>query len=143
MSKFLTELNLIEIEDKLWRVYEPLVYESDLLSEVVTDILGYKFDSPCVVTVPSGFITDLASVPRVPIAYWFWGGRCHREALIHDYLYRVDSNPVVSFMTANQVFLEAAKARGKNFLIRYPMFWGVVIGGIFSYHKKIVEGGII
>jgi hypothetical protein len=143
VSTFLTELNLIEIGDKLWRVHESLVYESDLLTRIITDSFGYKFNVPGRITVPEGFVTDLASVPRVPIIYYFWGGRCHREAVIHDYLYRIDSDPVVSFSMANKVFLEAAKSRGKSLFIRYPMFWGVCLGGIFSYHKKSVKEGVI
>lgn len=125
MSKFLTELTISEIGDKLWEVHRNLVYNSDLLG--------------CTVVVPKGFITDLASVPRMPIVYRFWGGRCHREAVIHDYLYRKDSIPVVSFMQANRVFLEGAEARGKSLFIRYPMFWGVVLGGRFSYHRRLVK----
>lgn len=124
MSRFLSELCIDEIGDSLWRLHERLSYESDLLL--------------CRVVVPEGFITDLASVPRVPIAYQFWGGRCPREAVIHDYLYRIDSHPQCSYMLANRVFLEAARARNKAFLVRVPMFLGTVIGGYFSYHKKRV-----
>jgi len=125
MSKFLTELNIIEVGDKLWQLHRNLIYQSDLLSRTFV--------------VPKGFVTDLASVPRIPIAYQFWGGRCHREAVIHDYLYRKDSDPVTSFMMANRVFLEAAEARGKSIQVRYPMFWGVVLGGRCSYHRRLVK----
>jgi hypothetical protein len=124
MSKFLTELEIKNITDKLWKLTTPLVYKSDLLDRTIC--------------VPSGFVTDLASVPRVPIVYYFWGGRCHREAVIHDYLYRTDSAPVVSCSLANRVFLEAAKTRGKAFLVRVPMFVGVVLGGWCSFHRKKV-----
>ncbi|MBI4621056.1 MAG: DUF1353 domain-containing protein [Desulfobacterales bacterium] len=124
-ARFLTQLNLENIDDNLWKLISPLRYRSALLNKIVE--------------VPAGFETDLASVPRVPIAYWFWGGRVHREAVLHDYLYRIDSTPVVSFSVANRVFLEAANARKKAILIRYPMFWGVVLGGYFSYHKKKVR----
>ena len=124
-SKFLTELTLENIDDKTWRLLSPLRYRSSLLDRVVE--------------VPAGFVTDLASVPRFPVAYWFWGGREHREAVLHDYLYRIDSVPVVSLSIANRVFLEAAKARKKSLLIRYPMYWGVFLGGWLSFHKKKVR----
>ena len=94
MSKFLTELNIIEIGDKLWALHSNLIYNSDLLGRTLV--------------VPKGFITDLASVPRIPIAYQAWGGRCHREAVLHDFLYRIDSKPVVSYMMANRLGREAA-----------------------------------
>jgi hypothetical protein len=126
MAKFLTELELSCIDDGTWILDAPLKYESDLLKQTVT--------------VPTGFKTDLASVPRFPIAYQFWGGRAHREAVIHDFLYCIDSDPVVSEMTANDVFFEAMECRGKSVLVRYPMWWGVVLFGWLRYHKKRVMG---
>lgn len=129
MSKFLTELDCKLKGDKIWVLTEPLIYQSDLLWA------AYRTDY---VFVPPGFETDLASVPRVPVAYWFWGGRAHREGVLHDYLYRKDSIPVVSLSTANEVFLEAMESRGKSWGVRYPMYWGVCVGGAPCYHKKMV-----
>lgn len=125
MSKFLTELDLRIINDDLWKLDSPLIYESDLLE--------------CLIIVPKGFVTDLASVPRVPIAYWFWGGRAHREAVLHDFLFRIDAIPEATFMQANGVFLEAMEVRKKRWSIRYPMYFGVVAGGYCSYHKRKVD----
>lgn len=100
MSKFLTALEVELInDDTIWRLKYPLVYCSDLLDYTVV--------------VPAGFETDFASVPRVPVAYYLFGDRAHRESVIHDYLFRKDSKPIVSFMTANKVFLEAMELRGK------------------------------
>jgi hypothetical protein len=124
-SKFLTELDArLKDDDKIWILDSPLVYQSALLDTVIN--------------IPMGFETDFASVPRVPIAYWLFGDRAHREAVLHDYLYRIDSVPVVTFGQANDVFLEAMKVRGKGLFVRYAMYWGVVIGGYFSYHKRKV-----
>lgn len=125
MAKFLSELKLCLLTNSLWELCEPLIYESDILK--------------CTITVPKGFKTDLASVPRFPIAYWFWGGREHREAVIHDYLYCIDSVPVCTYSQANDVFLEAAKSRGKSALVRYPMWFGVCIGGWTAFHKRKVS----
>lgn len=124
-SEFLTELEArLKNEDEVWILEKPLAYQSELLDRIVE--------------VPAEFETDLASVPRVPIAYTAFGGRAHREAVIHDYLFRKDSDPVVTFMQANRVFLEAMKVRGKSFFVRQSMFMGVCLGGYFSYHKKKV-----
>jgi len=82
----------------------PLVYNSQLLNAQVVITENYA-------TCP--FYTDLASVPRVPIIYELWGNRAHREAVLHDYLFRINSVPVVSWMTANRVFLEAMLSTGK------------------------------
>ena len=124
MSKFITELDArLKDNDRVWILDSPLIYQSDMLGKI---------------EVPAGFETDFASVPRVPIAYMFYGDRAHREAVIHDYLYRCDSSPKVAFSTANDVFFEAMKCRGKNWFIRFPMFLGVKFGGYSSYHKKRV-----
>lgn len=128
MSKFLSELEVeLMDDDAVWVTRKPLLYESDRIGTV---------------EVPAGFYTDFASVPRVPIAYTFFGDKAHRESVIHDYLFRIDAVPNVSFMTANKVFLEAMKLRGKSFLIRYPMYWGVCLGSIFCFHKKRVADSI-
>ena len=124
MAKFLTELDVKCIDDGAWCLDSPLVYESDVVG---------------LVTVPSGFQTDFASVPRVPIFFTLFGDRAHREAVLHDYLYRIDSVPPASFSQANDVFLEAMEERGKGFFVRYAMYWGVVLGGWTAYRKKKVN----
>jgi hypothetical protein len=124
MSEFKSDLctKLKETNDSVWVLTESLIYDSDLVGQII---------------VPEGFQTDLASVPRIPLIYSLWGSRAHREAVIHDYLYRMDSNPIVEFGMANSVFLEAMKVRGKSWYICYPMYWGVCLGahGCFHIHK--------
>ena len=124
MSKFLSALDGRSVDDKLWLLLSPLHYESDILGPI---------------KVPLGFMTDFASVPRVPIAYMLFGDRAHRESVIHDYLYRTDSVPRATYSQANNVFLEAMKVRGKGYFVRYAMYWGVVLGGWTAYHKKRVK----
>ena len=126
-SEFRTELvpELKHDRDDVWIIREPLVYYSELFNiEII---------------VPAGFETDFASVPRMPIAYQMWGNRAHREATLHDYLYRKDSVPVVPLAVANEMFFEAMGATGKPNRIKYPMWWGVVIGGWTAYHKRTVK----
>ncbi len=123
MAKFLTELDVKCIDDGCWILVSNLQYESDILGAI---------------NVPAGFQTDFASVPRVPIAYMMFGDRAHRESVLHDYLYRIDSVPVATRAQANDVFLEAMEERGKGFFVRYTMYWGVVLGGWTAYHKKMV-----
>ena len=77
--------------------------------------------------------------PRVPVFYSLFGDRAHREAVIHDWLYRIDSVPLATYAQANEVFFEAMNVRRKPFYIRYPMWWGVVLGGWTTYHKRKVE----
>ena len=124
MSKFLTELEVsLKDDDKIWILTALLIYQSDLLGTIA---------------VPTGFETDFASVPRVPFVFESFGDRAHRESVIHDYLYRIDSIPIAKRRKADRVFLEAMKVRGKGFFVRGFMFLGVVIGGFGSYHKRKV-----
>jgi hypothetical protein len=124
MAKFLTELDVKCIDDKSWILSTALEYRSDIIG---------------LVKVPIGFQTDFASVPRIPIFYILFGDRAHREAVLHDYLYRIDSSPVVERAQADDVFFEAMKERGKGFMVRYAMYWGVRLGGWTAYHKKTVK----
>ena len=126
-SEFLTELDCYLKPgrgDKIWVLDEPLIYYSNILQRKIE--------------VPGTFETDLSSVPRIPIVFCFWGGKSHREGVLHDYLFRRDSDPVVSFWMANSIFKEAMHCRKKSMFIRYGMYAGVVVGGYPSYHKKDV-----
>lgn len=126
-SKFKTTLSGTWLDDdKSYRLDSDLIYYSELLD--------YE------VIMPKGSITDFASVPRVPIIYWFFGGRAHHESAIHDYLY---STGKVNKVLADKVFLEAMECRKKNRFIRYPMYWGVRIGGSKAWkdHRKNDKNG--
>ena len=133
MSQFITELDchLKEcIGDCVWVLNKSLVYYSSYLKQ-------RKSSKPQIV-VPEGFETDLASVPRVPIIFSLWGAKAHREAVIHDYLYRIDANPDVKRAVADRVFLEAMGVRQKPKRVKYPMYLGVRIGGWATWHKRLV-----
>lgn len=94
MSEFLTRLRLENADaqdDGQWLLVLPLVYRSDLAGEMFV--------------VPMGFRTDLASVPRLPLAYWLAGGTANEPAVVHDFLYR--TRPVSRRM-ADAVFREAS-----------------------------------
>ena len=123
MAKFLSELDVRCINDRVWQLDSSLRYLSDILGVII---------------VPAGFQTNFASVPRIPVAYMLFGDRAHREAVLHDYLYRIDSTPHATFDQANDVFLEAMQERGKGCFVRYAMWMGVRCGGRASFHKKKV-----
>jgi len=138
-SGFTTGLSadLKEGTDNVWIIDKPLKYFSELLNCLI--IVPPWFESETAEKEDSFFETDFASVPRVPIVYTAWGDRAHREAVLHDYLYRVDSVPQVTFDQANKVFLEAMESTGKPWWIRKCMYWGVCLGGQASYHKLKVR----
>lgn len=124
MAKFLTELDVRLVDDdSIWLILSPLIYESDIVGRI---------------EVPDGFMTDFASVPRIPIVYRLYGDRAHRESALHDFLYRINAIPAATYFQANAVFLEAMEVRGKPWHVRYAMFAGVCVGGWLSYHRKKV-----
>jgi hypothetical protein len=126
MSRFSSSLEVELIEDDsndgrgTWRLTAPLVYESDLAGTI---------------TVPAGFVTDFASVPRVPVAFWLTGDTAHDAAVVHDYLYSTGELPREK---ADAVLLEAMAVTGIPAWRRYPMYWAVrAFGGRYfgpTYH---------
>ena len=103
----------------------------------------YRLLSPLVfndgtqeIIVPEGFETDLASVPRVPIAYMTWGDRAHREAVLHDYLYSIGAVPDLSREACDELFRQAMISRGNPSWVYQPMYWGVRLAG-WNFYKKV------
>ena len=97
MSRFVTTLDIrAPAQDgEKWTVVEPLVYESDVAGIVIT--------------VPAGFETDLANVPRLPLVYMATGGTANAAAVIHDYLY---TSHTVPRDVADAVLREASAVTG-------------------------------
>lgn len=109
----------------VWWTLRPLRYRSALL--------------PGVVVVPAEFITDLASVPRAPFAFWLTGGRGTRAAVLHDFPYqfgfwlRADGGRLyVPKSLADAVFHESLRAdpiSGAGPVAARFMYAGVRLGG--------------
>ncbi len=82
MGRFLTELDVKRLPDKngrkQWKLLSPLIYESVNVGIII---------------VPTGFITNFANVPRVPVIYLIFGEAGDEEAVLHDFLYQ---NPHVT-----------------------------------------------
>lgn len=111
MSRFVTRLILgaaDERDDGKWVVMQDLVYQSD--------VAGMTF------TVPSGFPTDLASVPRLPVVYLLTGGKANSAAAIHDWAY---TKKMVPRRVADAVLKEASAVTYVPFFIRWAMYLGV------------------
>lgn len=117
---FLSELELREADenrdDGKWIVCQPLVYDSLVAGRTIT--------------VPAGYQTDLASVPRLPLVYWLCGGRANKPAVVHDYLY---STGLVPRPVADAVFREAMAVVGVPTAYRWLMWAGVRVGGASHY----------
>lgn len=123
MSAFTSKLTITEYEIgvRLWRLETPLTYE-------VGDL-----GSGRLITVPTGYITDGASVPR-----WLWWclpawGRYSRAAVVHDLLCTLGNRgkPHVEAPTrrvADAVFYEAMDVCGVSLPVRLAMWVGVRVG---------------
>ncbi len=83
---FSTDLEIKELPDGKKKLTYPLIYDKFL--------------------VPIGFITDYASIPRVPLIYLIFNDVANRPAVLHDYLY---SNSTISRKYADETFLRAMK----------------------------------
>lgn len=78
MGRFLTKLRVEKLPKQegrgRWRLTDWLIYESDTVGLVL---------------VPPRYVTDFASVPRLPFMYLLFGGQSDAEATLHDFLYSV------------------------------------------------------
>lgn len=97
-----------------WELTAPLRYYSASLDRIIT--------------VPEGFQTDFASVPRLPLAYWLFGNAADEAAVIHDFLYTNFADGVTRAQ-ADEVFAEASKVLNVAAWRRGPMWLGVRLFG--------------
>ena len=82
------------------------------------------------ITVPKGFVTDFASVPRI-----FWNiippiGRYTKACIIHDYMY---DNAIKTKKEADLIFYQAMQVLGVPKWKRLIMYWAVRMFGRGEY----------
>lgn len=102
----------------------------------------YAGDSD-VLTIPGGFETDLASVPRV-----FWAlippqGAYEAAAVLHDYLCvdlaaarRTGRRPLVSARDTDGLFRRVMREAGVAFVVRWVMWVGVRWGALANPARR-------
>jgi len=126
MSAFTADLTITALADgHSWRTFDPVTYE-----------VGSE-GSGNVITVPPGFETDGASVPR-PL-WWLlptWG-TYSRAAVIHDFLCRSldDGKPdpqAPDRKTADAIFYEAMVVCGTGMTMRWVMWAAVRLYAIIA-----------
>lgn len=129
MGKFVTPLRAEKLSERNWELLEALIYKSDTLSDYIV--------------VPKNFVTNFASVPRIPFMYLLFGGIGDEAATLHDWLYSTLCSIDVSRAKADKILrgviieclTKDGKAKWKAILIAYAMWAGVRIGGA-SHWKK-------
>ncbi len=103
---------------------------------LMADLDYYSAILKRVITVPKGFITDFASVPRWPVVFLFTGDTSDEAATVHDYLY---SSGIVSRKVADSILAEASAAMGEPGWRRFAMYAAVRIGGASHYASSTVS----
>jgi hypothetical protein len=116
---FLSTLEVEILDEELFRLVRPFKYRSAVLGALLV--------------IPEGFLTDLSSVPRLPLIYWLYGGRARKAAVPHDFLYQTHS---CTKEEADEVFREAmALLPDLPAHARWAMYQGVCLGGEVSWES--------
>lgn len=116
MSKFTTPLKLEFLDYKNFKLLESFEYyrENDNNDKII---------------VPTNFITDFATVPKI-----FWSilppngtkkNRYGKSAVLHDYCYDKSCKYNFTRKEADDLFLESMKAVGVSKIVRYTLYYCV------------------
>jgi hypothetical protein len=103
----------------LWRLLQPFGYRPD---RGITAIIA-----------PAGFITDFATVPRIPLAFEVVGDLAQGPATLHDFMY---SNGFVSRKRADDLLREMMQSCGYSWLQCWSVWAAVRAFGGSHYVKK-------
>jgi len=100
---------------------------------VVFQPLKYRTNAGRLIVVPAGFVTDLASIPRLLYAIFPVNGLHRAAAILHDYLYE---RKIYKRSICDKLFLEAMKSSGVSYATRTAMYIGVRIGGWLPWNNR-------
>lgn len=143
-SRFKHKLYLVLLDNRdtpairdgrsLWALQRPMTY-----------ISGHPQAERIV--VPAGFVTDLASIPRLVWSIYPPDGPWVKAAVVHDFLYDtqgdgcwwrtcgVERNPPYSRREADRILLEGMADRGIGWLERHVIWLAVRLGGYAGWHR--------
>ena len=114
-SEFLTELVIIDVGNGYFLLNEPLIYNSKKLNQQII--------------VPSGFLTDLASIPRLLWSIFPPFGKYSRAAVVHDYILSKKHDYNLTKKEYDDIFLEAMKAYNVNVFTRNIFYYSLRLFG--------------
>ena len=137
-ASFLTPLTLEYVDGRFWKLTSAFTYH-----------LGAP-DGAESVTLPVGFLTDFASVPRLLWPLLPPTGTYGKPAVIHDWLYQkryvlvevgFNSHAVqvprsIDRSEADSVLLEAMWVLGVGSLARWAVYAGVRLGGWITWNRS-------
>lgn len=84
------------------------------------------------VTIPAGYVTDLATIPRIPGIYAYFKGRARRSAILHDWQY---DNRLVPRSDADRMFYANMRLEGVIPSAAVLMYVAVRLAGWYKYGK--------
>lgn len=102
--------------------------------------LTYTTQDGWAITVPAGFETDFASIPRALWAVIPPRGKYNRPAIIHDLLYRTAPyDPVrrtpCTQARADSILREACQDCDDRFTQRWAIYLGLRLGGFVTWNN--------
>ena len=120
---FIGELVIKPVQGKKWELVQSL---------------HFVIDSDTIIDVPKGFVTDLASIPRLLTPLFPIHGLQTRAAVVHDWLYAnqgdVDSGPYTR-KQCDEIFLIGMEQLGVGWLKRTMMYNAVRAGGWLAWRS--------
>lgn len=89
-------------------------------------------------TVPSGFVTDFASTPRLFQCFAPSIGKWSQAAVLHDWMcvHLAAGDCVVSSRDADGIFRRTMREAGVGFLTRWAMWTGVRYGALLNPARR-------
>ncbi|MER6316221.1 DUF1353 domain-containing protein [Streptomyces sp. NPDC001581] len=112
-----SDVSITQVNDKVWKLVSDLNYQGDQGTYIV----------------PTGFETDLASVPRHFVWLFQTYGRYTQAAILHDWL--IKDEPTVNRSQADHIFRLAMLELKVPFVRRWMMWAAVRAGGHLSYTR--------
>lgn len=126
MSQFTTPLIVEHLDGRQWRVVEPFEYHIEYPANFDSDILS----------VPTDFNMDFASIPRIFWAILHPTGLYGKAAVLHDWLYRTQ---IYSRARSDLIFKEAMEVLGVPAWKVYVIFKAVRYFGWNAWRKRKKE----
>jgi hypothetical protein len=124
MSHFSSKLIVSQVSDGIWMVERSFRF-----------FMGEDIDN--FVTVPKGFITDFASVPRILWPILPPSGQYAQAACVHDKLYQTHER---SRAECDKIFFEGMKVLKVEKWKMVIMYWSVRLFGLtaWNYYTKYI-----
>lgn len=82
--------------------------------------------------VPAGYVSDLDTIPKIPLFYTVLKGRARWSALMHDYLY---DTAFTTRLEADLLFLQDMQTEGVRKGMRYIIYYTIRCAGWYRWNR--------